>query len=242
MNGFNLSSGPGRRGFFGTAAKKALGPLADLIEDKVNPVLEALNSLPGEVARAGGLDQPHVAGAAGAAPSSEATGAGHVDVTRFLRPPGALDEEAFATACTRCNKCVEACPAEAIKMDPYRILADGLPYIVPRQMACVVCETLACMPACPTGALKLTEKFAIRMGRAQVSHQSCRRSRGEDCRICVDTCPLGEKALLINPRTNQVRVRLNGCIGCGVCEQACPTEPAAITIRPRRPGDTTIVS
>jgi ferredoxin-type protein NapG len=236
MSGFLNGSGPGRRGFFGEAVRKALSPLTDILEAKVNPVLEALNALPGEIGRAGSLDQPHVAGAA---PGAESRGGGsatrdeHGVPERFLRPPGALEEEGFATACTRCNKCVEACPAEAIRMDAYSIIADGLPYIVPREMACVVCSTLACMPACPTGALKLTEKLAIRMGRAVVSHGACRRSVGEDCRICVDTCPIGEAALVINPRTNQVRVRLNGCVGCGVCEQACPTEPAAILVRPR---------
>ena len=33
---------------------------------------------------------------------------------RLLRPPGALDELAFLTKCTRCDKCVRACPENAI--------------------------------------------------------------------------------------------------------------------------------
>ncbi|NLH83102.1 MAG: 4Fe-4S binding protein, partial [Phyllobacteriaceae bacterium] len=31
-----------------------------------------------------------------------------------LRPPGAIDEEAFLAACIKCGQCVQVCPIEAI--------------------------------------------------------------------------------------------------------------------------------
>ncbi len=55
-------------------------------------------------------------------------------------------------------------------------------------------------------------------------------SGGEDCRLCLHDCPLGETALGLDER-GQVEVR-SGCVGCGVCERVCPTEPASIVVRP----------
>ena len=40
-----------------------------------------------------------------------------------LRPPGALSEEAFASACVRWGQCVQACPYDTLKL---ATLASGL--------------------------------------------------------------------------------------------------------------------
>ena len=159
----------------------------------------------------------------------------------LLRPPGALDEPAFAQACSRCGDCVRVCPAQCIVID--EAIAGGLPYIEPRQSPCVVCEDLSCMKACPTGALSLVESAQqIQMGRAEVDHNRClRNSPGEvddgvidadsqvqPCRLCVDDCPMGSEAIGIDDQS-RVEVR-SGCVGCGVCERVCPTEPASIAV------------
>jgi ferredoxin-type protein NapG len=96
------------------------------------------------------------------------------------------------------------------------------------------------MKACPTGALVLVQQVQdIDMGLAVLEPGRCLRgpggylpggSGGEDCRICVDQCPLGESALGIDA-AGRVDVR-PGCVGCGVCERACPTEPASIIVQP----------
>ena len=39
------------------------------------------------------------------------------DTRNFLRPPGALDESAFAQTCSRCGDCVRVCPAQCIVID-----------------------------------------------------------------------------------------------------------------------------
>lgn len=156
----------------------------------------------------------------------------HTPAAAPLRPPGALDEATFASTCERSGACVAACPVHAIQIlrsaDAAR---DGTPYLVPSQRACVVCDSLACMKACPSGALTLVPKHAIRIGLAAVDHAHCRRSFGEPCRECVDKCPLGADAIGLDER-GRVVVKEPGCVGCGVCEQYCPTTPRAITILP----------
>ncbi|QDV91138.1 quinol dehydrogenase periplasmic component [Phycisphaerae bacterium RAS2] len=160
-----------------------------------------------------------------------------------LRPPGALPEIEFLDTCHRCGRCAESCPADAITLS---VSMDdrvrGTPTVTPARQACVVCDELACMKVCPSGALRLVDRFAIRMGLARVDHAVCVRSSGEPCVECIYKCPLGAEAIrldrngrveVINPDApgNQGR----GCIGCGICEQYCPTTPAkAIAIVPGR--------
>lgn len=159
----------------------------------------------------------------------------HGRSVRYLRPPGALPETAFLDACTRCGDCIHACPAQCITVRG----DDGpasFPHILPRHSPCVVCDDLACMKVCPTDALTLVARTEIAMGTALVDTHACLRERGEDCRLCITQCPIGETALALDDQ-GRVEVRA-GCVGCGVCERACPTEPAAITITPSRAWDT----
>ncbi len=155
---------------------------------------------------------------------------------RYLRPPGALTEENFAQTCSQCGDCVTACPADAIKIEPNT--AGGLPHIIARTAPCVICDDLACMTACPTGALEpLPVRTLIEMGTAVMDFDRCLRSltgdqiEGEDCRICITQCPIGETAIGMDDQ-QRVQVR-EGCTGCGVCEHLCPTNPPSIVIEPR---------
>jgi MauM/NapG family ferredoxin protein len=150
-----------------------------------------------------------------------------------LRPPGALREVDFLETCHRCGACVEVCPASAIfpwsSGDPE---TEETPIIDPDQAACVVCDGLDCMHVCPSGALRLVGSAAdIRMGMAHVSRDLCVRSRGEDCTICIDRCPLGQAAIRMGDDA-MPQVLDPGCVGCGVCQLFCPTRPRAITITP----------
>src|SRR3990172_2223151 len=92
-----------------------------------------------------------------------------------LRPPGALPPPDFADLCSRCGDCVKACPAQCIILDEHR--AGGLPHIVAPSTPCVVCSDLACMKACPTGALQdLPVPTLIRMGTAVMNFNTCVRT------------------------------------------------------------------
>jgi ferredoxin-type protein NapG len=150
----------------------------------------------------------------------------------FLRPPGALPEPRFLETCQRCHSCVKVCPAEAIR--PMRAPwseQDGTPIIQPDLAPCLVCKGLECMHVCPSGALRLVEAAEIRIGLARLREKRCLRTRGEDCRVCVDRCPIGESAIRLDDQ-GRVDVLPTGCVGCGVCQFYCPTDPKAIDVQP----------
>ncbi len=152
---------------------------------------------------------------------------------RLLRPPGALEEEAFLSRCTSCGKCAEVCPVRAIELvSNAEPRLHNKPVIEAQRQACVICNDLACMKACPTGALQLVAASEIRMGLAVVDLNLCVRSRGEDCQICVDKCPIGPTAIDIPFPGGPVNVK-DACTGCGVCEMYCPTEPRAVVVERR---------
>lgn len=155
-------------------------------------------------------------------------------VRDVLRPPGALPEPDFLNTCYRCGACADSCPAKCIQLS---LVADderrGTPFIDPDIAACVICDDLACMKACPSGALKLVDRFDIRIGLAAVRHDLCVRSRGEECRVCVERCPLGETAIRVDASgrievVNPSNAAGRGCVGCGICQHYCPTMPKAI--------------
>jgi MauM/NapG family ferredoxin protein len=174
---------------------------------------------------------------------------------KLLRPPGALDELEFLTKCTRCDKCMRACPENAINLAPASAgLALKTPFIDPRSVPCFLCTKLPCITACedealiwPTrrlaGGQVLDGPKAVRMGTARVKPSQCvtwetldRDARA--CRICVDRCPYPEEAIRIVTAEGETVghpvVEAEVCTGCGLCVFSCPTEPSAILVEPRR--------
>ena len=175
---------------------------------------------------------------------------------KLLRPPGALDELEFLTKCTRCDKCMRACPENAILVAPASAgLALKTPYLDPRSVPCFLCTTLPCIAACEDEALVWPRRTqadgtvlegpkATRMGTARVKRGQCvtwetldREAR--ECRVCVDRCPYPEEAIQIagsieDGAVGHPEVIADVCTGCGLCVFACPAEPAAIVVDPRR--------
>ncbi len=176
---------------------------------------------------------------------------------RALRPPGALDEFAFLTACTRCGDCIPACPQDAIlKGGPAMGLGLNAPYIDPRGMPCFLCTDLPCIKACPeeAGALlwpsrttktgeALDGPRAVQMGTAHILEKLCLTFQREDheaqaCRTCVDRCPYPGVAIQVVDTADgsipHPEVMEEFCTGCGLCVFGCPTPSPAITVIPRR--------
>ena len=149
----------------------------------------------------------------------------------FLRAPGAIEESKFCDTCYRCGACLEVCPAGAIAFRPAPgHPGDGTPGIDPDVAACVLCDGLRCTHACPSGALKpLKRSYEITMGLAVVRASYCARSRGGECSLCVDKCPLGAAAISLTDG-GPPRVSPSGCVGCGVCQLYCPTQPKAVVV------------
>ena len=173
---------------------------------------------------------------------------------KLLRPPGALNELAFLTACTRCDKCIQACPQGSLVRAPASSgLAMGTPQLIPRSMPCFLCESLPCIVACPDGALAWpkikTEDGAVKEGpeavRIGVAHVKSSRClafetpsrQAEHCRSCIDRCPYPGAAIRLHtPADSQIprpEVLEDGCTGCGLCEFGCPESQPGIIVRDR---------
>jgi len=154
--------------------------------------------------------------------------------TRFppqRRPPGAASEPQFLALCTRCGKCIEACPHGAV----YRfleaagpVLADT-PVMVPDQRPCHMCDDYPCIRACEPQALQ-APKAAPKLGTVRVDDSRCITFKGPECGACSGLCPAGVAALrLVRCRP---QIDASACVGCGLCIAACVMSPSAIEIIP----------
>ncbi len=164
-----------------------------------------------------------------------------------LRPPGALAEDDFLAACTRCGLCVRACPYDTLSLAELGgAVATGTPFFTARDIPCEMCDDVPCVPACPTGALdhSLTDIGAAKMGIAVlVDEENCLNALGLRCDVCYRVCPVIDKAITLdlihNTRSGHHAlfmpvVHAEFCTGCGKCEKSCVLPEAAIKVLPER--------
>jgi MauM/NapG family ferredoxin protein len=156
---------------------------------------------------------------------------------RLIRPPGAREDE-LLSRCVRCGECVKVCPSAGLQ--PIVLEAGwagvGTPALVPRLGWCSH-DCCRCGQVCPSGAiphLTLEQRRQAVMGIARIDRERC-IPWGDlrICTVCYDTCPLLEKAIVLEkgetvdelgqPLTiERPRVLEERCNGCGVCEYNCP--------------------
>jgi ferredoxin-type protein NapG len=163
-----------------------------------------------------------------------------------IRPPGALVENDFLSACIRCGLCVQDCPYDTLHLAKLGdTVATGTPYFVARQTPCEMCDDIPCVNACPTGALNhdLVDINQARMGLAvMIDQEACIAFQGLRCEICYNVCPIQDKAIRLETRHNKRTgihalqvpiVHSDACTGCGKCEYACIlTGESAIKVMP----------
>jgi ferredoxin-type protein NapG len=154
----------------------------------------------------------------------------HIEQDRdCFRPPGAGSELDFLTSCTRCGKCVEACPEGIITLLPPQSGARKMntPYLDPNVTPCTYC--LKCTEICPTDALDfrhLTKNPAI--GKAFIRKEGCIAHQHVMCDYCFRSCPIEGAMKIVHgvPIINE-----DNCNGCGICVSHCISEDKGIWVR-----------
>ncbi|MDT8899893.1 4Fe-4S dicluster domain-containing protein [Anaeroselena agilis] len=148
-----------------------------------------------------------------------------------LRPPGALAEAEFLARCSRCGRCIKACPGKCLKAAP---LSKGAavfltPMIVPREARCEL--TQDCQRVCPTGAISHLPVAKAIIGFAEIDRTRCLGwTEGKLCLLCQEQCP---QHAITSDGLHRPSVSHELCVGCGACENGCPVEGAAIVVRPQ---------
>lgn len=166
---------------------------------------------------------------------------------RWLRPPYALTELDFLQNCTRCDKCVEACPHDVLFLLPANCGADvvGTPALDLVAKGCHLCADWPCVTVCEPQALRLPDgdeaggKPLPKLATARILEDTCLPYSGPECGACSGSCPVpgaltwaGSVKPVIDPDL---------CTGCALCREVCITEPKSIEISayipPRAEGD-----
>lgn len=182
-----------------------------------------------EAAFAGMSRRTFAFGAGGAAALLAMGGLKVVPAQAQVRPPGGQDEESLVSACIRCERCIEACPRNALK--PAR-LEDGIlgvrtPAVNFDDGWCDFCKdendgVPRCVQFCPTQALSLAPEATAEttiLGKAVIIRDWCLAwSKANGCKFCYDACPY--EALELDEYHHPLVV-LDACNGCGACQSVC---------------------
>lgn len=154
----------------------------------------------------------------------------------WLRPPFAVDELDFLLACTRCDKCIAACPHDVLFKLPGRLgpRAAGTPAMDLLNRGCHLCQDWPCVAACEPDALKLPEQgegrppARAKLARVEIDRDTCLPYAGPECGACAHSCPV-PGALEWEDGRRPV-IKQESCTGCALCREACIVDPKAIKV------------
>lgn len=176
----------------------------------------------------------------------EMDGKAGVMAAHWIRPPFALGELEFLLTCTRCDKCLQACPYDVIFLLPSRlgVKVAGTPALDLLHKGCHLCQDWPCVQVCEPGALKLAEPADAeqpgppRLASVTINPGVCLPYNGPECGACASFCPVPGALLWdgVKPHIDTDR-----CSGCGLCREACIAKPSAVDIqslfRTANPGE-----
>lgn len=186
-----------------------------------------------------------VAATAAVAPVMRVAGGGFEDSSSDgIRPPGALDEEAFLSRCITCGACSASCPTGVIASDFGKTGLNGLftPVLNMRRGWCEP-SCIRCGEVCPTSAIRLLDPESkqtigqpaeVTIGTAFMNRGRCLPwAMNTPCIVCEEMCPTSPKAIEFErveatnrsgePITLQRPIVVPElCTGCGLCENRCP--------------------
>ena len=157
---------------------------------------------------------------------------------RWIRPPFALNELDFLLACTRCDKCIEACPHDVIFSLSANLGADvtATPALDLLNKGCHMCEDWPCVDVCEDNALvrdpnsQDDEPSLPLLATVTIDTAVCLPYNGPECGACRPACPVPGAMLWHREKPEIVAA---DCTGCGLCREACIVEPKAVLLKHR---------
>ena len=168
----------------------------------------------------------------------------------WLRPPFAQAELEFLLACTRCDRCVEACDFDVLFKLPADLgrSVEGTPAMDLLNRGCHLCEDWPCVRACEPEALTLPHRdngdspAPAKLARVRIDPETCLPYAGPECGACADSCPV-PGALKWEGGVKPV-INEEHCTGCALCREACIVDPKAVEVSAlvRKEGETAKVS
>jgi ferredoxin-type protein NapF len=156
--------------------------------------------------------------------------------TKYLKPPGALNDKLFSILCVRCGNCIKSCPTGIIthRDDSGNKVSWMVPEVRFSDGYCLE-NCILCGQVCPSGAItpfRPTDKKRLTIGWAVINTDGCLLLNNTECNRCKAACSFD--AITIEMRAGAFQmgpvVNLENCIGCGACAVICP--PAVISIIP----------
>lgn len=142
---------------------------------------------------------------------------------RAIRPPWAVNESDFTTACTRCGDCIQVCETQILIKGE-----GGFPEVSFARGECTFCQQ--CVDVCRQPIFRSTEE--IPWSHKVEILDGCLTKRQVECRSCGDSCEM--RAIRFIPtfgKVAQTALNTDNCNGCGACIQSCPVS-AIVVIYP----------
>ncbi|MBF0459791.1 MAG: hypothetical protein HQL87_00195 [Magnetococcales bacterium] len=157
----------------------------------------------------------------------------------WFRPPYAQREMAFLLSCTRCDRCIQACPHGVLFALPLRVgvRAAATPAMDLLTHGCHLCSDWPCVQVCEPSALQrpAVETGAgpplPRLAQVTIDPGLCLPYQGPECGACGSVCPIPGAIHWAGPRPTIVA---SLCIGCALCREACVTTPKAVKVQTLR--------
>lgn len=142
-------------------------------------------------------------------------------LSRPIRPPWSIPENAFIECCTRCGECIRVCPQRILESG-----RGGFPQVDFSRGECLFCGSCveSCTPRALTGWSPVGDGRIPWAVRAHIE-DNCLAQRGVECRSCADHC--GTRAIrfrLAAGGVAQPALDPAACNGCGACYSVCPAQ------------------